>query len=96
MSILKIGSSFVRVGKSMTCYDGPVVPPEPPTEKFLQLTNRGSDSVDIILNSGTKGNVFVDDTFITKFSASKDTLITIPAGGVVISADITRLQAQQN
>ena len=83
MPILKRGNSFLIVGHSMTRYDGPVLPPEPPTEKFLQFTNRGSTSVDIILNSATKGNIFVDDTFVSKFDANSNTVITIPARGVL-------------
>jgi len=83
MALIKRVDSFVTFGNSMVQYSGPIAPPEPPEENFLQLTNRGSNAVEIILDSATKGVIFIDDEFVSKFSPNVDTTITIPAGGVL-------------
>lgn len=89
--MIRVGSSFVTVGGGFVEYSGPIVPPEPPVEKFFQLNNTGSSLCKFEVYSTTKGKYWVNDEFIGAIQASttSPTVIEIPAGGTVKLSGIT-------
>lgn len=93
MSILKIGSSFVKVGNSMTVFNGPVVLPDPHTENFLQLTNRGLSSAILYVTSGSDGQLFVNDIYAGRFAQNTQKSFSIPANATI---KITGLRPRGN
>ena len=57
-------------------------PPEPPTDHYFQITNTGVDTLSLTIDSRTAGNIFIDDTFVSKLTTNP-TIITIEPASVL-------------
>ena len=75
-------SAFVTSNGRMTVYEGPIVPPEPPTENYFQVRNVGSGAASFRLYSATPGNIFVNGEYYGSFKRAQETAIEITVGGV--------------